>query len=128
MDSETLLFLLKCRHMNIPDRISRGLWSHPPIPFKECVDAIVAHLAVNEWFPHEWHKPIPGGPVADSVTIQKVGDDRFLCRLQRSHPTAYWVLAEASETSFDNAEDAARYYLKWGMMLPGDLDGWKVVR
>jgi hypothetical protein len=29
---------------------------------------------------------------------------------------------------FSNAHDAAVHYMKWDLNLPGDLDGWKVVK
>jgi len=37
------------------------------------------------------------------------------------------VLAEQTEKVFSSSQDAARYYLKWDLNLPGDLDGWTVV-
>ncbi len=126
MDNETLIFLLKGGHMNIPDRISRGLWPHPPIPFHTCVNAIVAYLAENEWFPYEWHQPKPGELVDEGITIQKLSDGRFLCRAQASHPINPGLLHSASERIFKSAEDATLFYLRWHLGLTRGLDGWKV--
>jgi hypothetical protein len=37
------------------------------------------------------------------------------------------MLAQTTERVFSNARDAARHFLKWDLLLPGDLDGWKVI-
>jgi hypothetical protein len=37
------------------------------------------------------------------------------------------VLAASSETVYSSAEDAVRGYLRWELLPPGDLDGWKVI-
>jgi hypothetical protein len=48
-------------------------------------------------------------------------------RAARAHPIKPHLLAESTERVFSSAEDVARYYLKWDLHLPGDLDGWKVI-
>ncbi len=45
-----------------------------------------------------------------------------------SNPLNPREVAHASEIVFTNAEDAARHYLKCDLHLPGDLDGWKVIK
>jgi hypothetical protein len=42
VDNETLLFLLKGGHLNMPDRIARGLWPHAPLSF----DTVANYLAI----------------------------------------------------------------------------------
>ena len=41
MYDATLLFLLKGGHLNVPDRIARSLWPHPPLT----LDAVTEYLA-----------------------------------------------------------------------------------
>jgi hypothetical protein len=38
------------------------------------------------------------------------------------------TVAEQAVHHFPKPEDAAAFYLKRALDLPGDLDGWKVVR
>jgi hypothetical protein len=64
MEGETLTMLLRGEYINMPERIQRGIWPHPPLSFSRV---------------------------------------------------------------FSSAKDAARYFLKWDLHLPGDLDGWKVI-
>jgi hypothetical protein len=59
--------------------------------------------------------------------IERQGNDRYVYRAARAHPGDPYVLAESIERVFSSAGHAARYYLKWDLHLPGDLDGWKVI-
>jgi len=47
-------------------------------------------------------------------------------RAQRSYAHDSHLVAEQGEKVFTLPEDAAKWYLKWALHLPGDLDGWKV--
>lgn len=127
MDEETLTMLLRGEHMNMPERVVRGVWPHPPLRFSE----VLAHLAklLNQyrWFPREWNPPREGAPVHEGGTVERIGPNRFMYRAVRAHPIQPQVVTESTERVFSNAEDAARYFLKWDMHLPGDLDGWKVI-
>jgi hypothetical protein len=67
------------------------------------------------------------GAICEGTTIHKIAPTRFICCGQSSHPAHPGVLNRASENVFDNAEDAVRWYLRWDVRLPGDLDGWKVI-
>jgi hypothetical protein len=122
MDADTLTFLLRGGHMNMPDRIERGAWPHPPLKFEDVMRHLVGVLESEEWFPNEW-KP-------DRVGEMGVIECRpwsYVYRCQRFHPTNPSVRADYIEKVFGTAEEAARCYLKWDLNLPGDLDGWKVV-
>jgi len=108
--------------MNMPDRIERGLWPHPPLKFEDVVRHLTRVLESEQWFPCEW-KP-------DRVGEMGVIERRpwsYVYRCQRFHPTNPSVRADYMETAFETADEAARHYLKSNFNLPGDLDGWKVI-
>jgi hypothetical protein len=129
VDNETLLFLLKGGHLSMPDRIARGLWPHVPLSF----DAVANYLAIvleqgDAWFPYRWEPHRPGEPVQEGGTIQRQQVNRYVYRTSAHHPLSPTTLSHTGETVFTNARGAALHYLKWDLHLPGDLDGWKVLK
>lgn len=78
-------------------------------------------------FPWEWERAEPGKPISEGGVIERQGASHYVYRAQRSHPTNRGLLAEQTEKLFSTSEEAARYYLKWDLNLPGNLDGWTVV-
>jgi hypothetical protein len=127
MDEEMLTRLLRGEHINMPERIARGMWPHPPLSFSEVLDHLIRLLNQHNWFPREW-KPHRGGEsVREGGTVERQGLDRYVYRAARAHPIQPHLLAESTERVFSNAEDVARFYLEWDLRLPGDLDGWKVI-
>ncbi len=127
MDEETLTTLLRGGHINMPERIERGLWPHPPLRFSEILSHLTRLLRQHRWFPREWQPHCEGEPVNEGGTIERQGLDRYVYRAARAHPIQPYILAESTERVFSSAEGAARYFLKWDLHLPGDLDGWKVI-
>ena len=127
MDSETLTFLLRGGHLNMPERIKRGLWPHPPLKYSEVVRHLARVLESEKWFPHEWKPVISGKPIWEGGVIERKTRWLYVYRTQRHHPIAPNVLAGQAKKIFISPKAAARYYLKWDLHLPGDLDGWKVV-
>ncbi len=127
MDSETLTFLLRGGHLNMPERIKRGLWPHPPLKFSEIVRHLVKVLESEKCFPREWKPAVPGESVFEGGVIECQSLSKYVYRTQRHHPINPNVLAEQTEMIFALSEEALRFYLKWDLNLPGDLDGWKVV-
>ena len=127
MDSESLTFLLRGGHYNVPDRIARGIWPHPPLPF----DALVEHLAQiiqkERWFPYEPKAHNIGEPVDEMGFIERVALDSFVYHAQRGSALNPCTIAESSKTPFRTAQEVARHYLRWSLHLPGDLDSWQVV-
>jgi hypothetical protein len=126
MDEETLTILLRGEHVNMPYRIEHGLWPHPPLRFAEISAHLVKLLEKERWFPREWKPHREGEPIREGGVIERK-EHRYVYRAVRSHPIEARLLAERVERVFPNAEEAARYYLKWDLHLPGDLDGWKVI-
>jgi hypothetical protein len=127
MDAETLTYLLRGGHLNVPERKARGLWPHPPLSFAEVVRHLTKVLEEERWFPLEWQPAAPGESIGECGVIERQSPTRYVYRVQRHHPLDPTVLAEQTEKVFRSAEAAARFYLKWDLHLPGDLDGWKVV-
>jgi hypothetical protein len=127
MDEETLSLLLRGEHINMPERIARGLWPHPSLKFSEVLAHLTRLLQQHRWFPSEWQPHSEGKPVREGGTIERQGLDRYVYRAARSNPIHPYILADSTERVFSSAEDAARHFLKWDLHLPGDLDGWKVV-
>lgn len=127
MDEETLTMLLRGQHINMPERMARGAWPHPPLSFDEVLAHLVNLLHRNKWFPRELQPRRDGEPVNEGGTIERQQPDRYIYRAARASPIQPHALAQGTEQIFSNAEEAARYYLTWDLCLPGDLDGWKVV-
>jgi hypothetical protein len=127
MNEETLTMLLRGEHINMPERIARGLWPHAPLSFSEVLAHLTNLLNQHRWFPREWQPHREGEPVHEGGIVERQGLARYMYRTARSYPTQPHVVAESAERVFSSAEDAARYFLKWDLHLPGDLDGWKVI-
>ena len=127
MEEETLTMLLRGEHINMPERIQRGIWPHPPLNFSEVLAHLTKLLSQQRWFPREWRPHRDGEYVHEGGTVERQGHDRYVYRAARAHPAQLQVVAESTERVFSSAEDAARYFLKWDLHLPGDLDGWKVI-
>jgi hypothetical protein len=127
MDSKTLTFLLRGGHLNMPERVERGMWPHPPLKLSDVVRRLASVLESERWFPREWKPAVPGEPVWEGGVIERQSASKYVYRAQRPHPAVPNLLAEETEEIFTAPQDAARHYLKWDLILPGDLDGWKVV-
>jgi len=128
MDSNTLTFLLKGGHLNMPERTELGLWPHPPLKFSDVVRHLAGVLESGKSFPRGWKPAVPGEPVWEGGVIEPKARWLYVYRAQRHHPLNPTGLAEKIEKLFFSSKAAARYYLKWDLSLPGNLDGWKVVR
>lgn len=109
------------------ERIARGVWPHPPLNLSEVLAHLTKILNQRRWFPREWQAHREGAPVPEGGTIECQSIDRYVYRAARAHPVQPHVLAESTERVFSSAEEAARFYLKWDLHLPGGLDGWTVI-
>jgi hypothetical protein len=127
MDAETLTFLLAGGHLNMEERIGRGLWPHPPIPYESVVQHLTELVAHRRWFPVEWRPHKPGEPVREGGIVENRGLE-FIYRNGASHPLSPVLLNGQVELTFIDPRDAAEHYLKWDLRLPGRLDGWVVER
>ena len=127
MDVVTLTFLLGHGHLNMQERVERGVWPHPPLKFDDVLRHLVQVLETEQWFPPAWRPAVPGEAICEGGAIERQSSSRYVYHWQRSDPLNPCLLAEQGETAFTSAEAVARHYLKWDLHLPGDLDGWKVI-
>lgn len=127
MDTESLDYLLRGGHYNMPDRIARGIWPHAPLKMGDLVAHIVASLDREPWFPRAWVPRANGEIIDDVMVIEKQTANRFVVRSRRASVYDLRQIGEQSEKTFGNGKEAARHYLKWELNLPGDLDSWKVI-
>lgn len=128
MDLETLTALLRGQHFSVSDRTARGAWPHPPLRFSDLVRRVVQVLEEEGCFPAPSCLVQPGAPIPEGGVIVKLTGNRYVYRYQRPQASNSYTLAEKSELVFSTAEEAADHYLVWDLHLPGDLDGWKVIR
>lgn len=127
MDNDTLLFLLKGGHMDMPTRIAKKLWPHPPLLLSECIDVLLDFLKSNKYFPVSWVEKKNGELIGDLMIVEKVDENNFLCKYRYSDPVNLLKISSIGEKAFKSGYEAAKYYLQHELYLPGDLDGWKVV-
>lgn len=127
MDEEILTILLRGGHINMPERIARGAWPHPPLTLAEVLSHLTKLIQQCKWFPREYEPHHKGQPVHEGGTIERQESDRYVYRAARAHPIQPYELAQSTERIFLRADDAARHYLRWDLNLSCDLDGWKVI-
>jgi len=127
MDDESLTEILSGRHFSMVERAQRGLWPHPPLRFDDIVGRLAAVLRERDWFPRAFTPARPGDAVADFTAVERRADGTFVVHGQRSGPTPATIGASGAKV-FATAEAAAGFFLEAEFNLPGDLDGWKVVR
>lgn len=99
------------------ERIEKGLWPHSPLKYAQVLEHLTAVVQNQEWFPHDISTQIGG------IIIQNIKNE-FIC-----HCLAYdaWGRRKRDKHyKFRDAQDAADFYLKKELHLPGDLDGWTV--
>lgn len=127
MDKETLLFLLKEGHMDMSNRIGKGLWPHPPLHLKDCVIVIIEALEQDKYFPYCWIDKQDGELIDDIAVIEKINCEKFVFHYREASPSNLRKISIREEKNFKTSQAAAEYYLRKVLRLPGDLDGWKVV-
>src|SRR6266446_4091043 len=113
MDSKMLTSLLRGGHLDVPERIKRGLWSHPETELSAVVGHLAKALQSEKWFSREWKPAVFGELVWEGGVIERQSPSRYVYRSERTQPTNPNMLAEQTEKVFSSAEDAAHYYWKW---------------
>ena len=127
MDTETLTYLLRGGHISTSERIERGIWPHDSLKFSDLVQHLAGILRSEKWFPCEWEPAIPGKAIREGGVIERKSRFLYIYRYQRHHALNPTILAGQSQKYFVSSRIAARFYLKWDLILPGNLDGWKVI-
>lgn len=111
----------------MPTRISKKIWPHPPISLNECINLILDFLKLNKYFPISWVEKKDGELIGDSMIIEKVNENKFICKYRYSDPVNLLKISETGEKVFKFGYEAVKFYLQHELHLPGDLDGWKVI-
>ncbi len=126
MSPDILTFLLRGGHLNVEERKARGLWPNEQLRYSEVLDHLVSIIQSAEWFPRRMPDHKQGDLVYEGTVIQNVSPSRFICHSRRPSVYDLRALAEQSQKEFSKAKDAAEFYLKWELQLPGRLDSWVV--
>ncbi|MDD2272169.1 MAG: hypothetical protein PHP95_10860 [Desulfuromonadaceae bacterium] len=126
MPKEILTLLLRGKHINVEERKASGLWPNETLLYPEVLEHLATVIQREEWFPRRMPVHKPGDLVYEGTVIQRASPTQFICHSRR--PSAYDLrtIAEESKQEFTNAKDAAEFYLKWELNLPGSLDSWPV--
>jgi hypothetical protein len=126
MPPEILTFLLCGGHLNVEERKAKGLWPNEKLRYSEVLDHLVNVIEHEEWFPRKMPVHKNGDLVYEGTVIQKISPLLFICHSRR--PSVYDLRAVAADEQkeFKKAKDAAKFYLKWELQLPGSLDSWIV--
>ena len=136
MSPETLTALLRGEHIDTRQLEELDLLPRETLRHREVVDHLAGVITRNDWFPRPWMEHVPGQSVDETVVIERLGAGRrrwpgaprFVCHARRHAATEPRALVEEARKRFWSARRAAEFYLRFQLGLPGDLDGWKVVR
>lgn len=126
MPPEILTRLLAGEHFNVEERKAIGLWPPETLRYEEVVGHLVSILKSRQWFPQSPEASAQGSAVREGIYVHQEASDRFVCIAQRTRANDPTTLAEKTGTVFRSPREAAEYYLKWELNLPGRLDGWPV--
>jgi hypothetical protein len=140
MPPEILTALLRGEHLGAEQREELGLLPEEALRYRDVVAHLAGVISRYDWFPRPWEEHVPGQSVDETIVIQNLrlgagagrrrwpGAPRFVCHARRHAATDPRALVEEAHKRFWSARRAAEFYLHFQLGLPGDLDGWKVVR
>lgn len=126
MPPEILTRLLAGEHFNVEERKALGLWPPETLRYSDVARHLSSVLESRQWFPQELKASAGGSAVREGIYIHREAPDRFVCIAQSTRADDTAVVAEKTERIFKSSGEAAEYYLKWELNLPGRLDGWSV--
>jgi len=126
MPPDILTFLLRGGHLNVEERKEKGLWPNESLRYSEVLDHLAGVVQSEEWFPRRMPEHTQGNLVYEGTVVQRISPSRFLCHSRRPSVCDLRTVAEESHTEFRSAREAAEFYLKWELNLPGRLDSWPV--
>jgi hypothetical protein len=126
MPPDILTLLLRGGHLNVEERKEKGLWPNERLRYSEVLNHLSAVVEQEEWFPRPMPEQKPGELVYEGTVIQRVSPSRFICHSRRPSVYDLCIVAEESQKEFRKAREAAEFYLKWELNLPGRLDSWIV--
>lgn len=128
MPAHILTYLLKGGHLNVEERKKLELWPNETLVYENILEHLIGIIEREEWFPRNLSEDNDGSCIKEGIIIHNRGHNKFICHSIRTSMTDIDKIAEKSEIEFNNARDAAIYYLKWELHLPGRLDSWPVIK
>jgi hypothetical protein len=126
MPPDILTFLLRGGHLNVEERQAKGLWPNERLQYSEVLDHLANVIQQEEWFPRMMPEHKAGDLVYEGTVVQRVSPSRFMCHSRKPSVYDLGTVAEESHQEFRGAREAAEFYLKWELNLPGRLDSWIV--
>lgn len=126
MPSEILTRLLKGGHINVVERKKLGLSSVDVLKYEDVLRHLEEILSNGGWFPFDPNKGNLSATVTEGIFIYKKQSDSYECTVKRSRAENSNVVTEEKKMIFKSAGEAAAYYLKWELSLPGKLDSFRV--
>jgi len=126
MPPDVLTYLLRGGHLNVEERQAKGLWPNERLRYSEVLDHLTALIEQAEWFPGRMPDHRPGDFVSEGNVVQRVSSAQFVCHGRRHLAHDPRTMAEEWHREFPTAREAAEFYLKWQLNLPGRLDSWIV--
>jgi len=114
--------LLLGEHIYPEERKQLGITPTTKIKINDLVTFLASEINRTNRFPPEANKDSLS-PTHEGVIVTKTSEKRFVCLSKRTLAGNPMVIAEQAETVFRNAQEAATFFLKWALCLPGRLDG-----
>ena len=121
MPSSIIFRLLLGEHISSPERKELGITPETRIKLKDLVQFLAVEICKTKRFPPETEDNL--SPMYEGIIIVKISESKFVCLSKRAWADNPNVIAEQTETVFNNAKDAAKFFLQWDCCLPGRLDG-----
>lgn len=138
---DILTALLRGEHIDVERRETLGLRPEETLRYADVAAHLAGVISRSEWFPRPWVEHVSGEYVDENIVVQNLragrdgagrrrwpGSPRYVCHARRHATLDPTALVEEAHRPFWSARRAARFYLRFQLGLPGDLDGWKVVR
>ena len=114
MPPDILTRLLRGENFDVEQRRALGLWPGETLRYSEIRDRLSELLQVQEWFPQ---MPVP----SEAIYVHRRGPDDYRCVVWPGQG------GKSTERFFSTSLEAADFYMKWELHLPGVLDSWAVV-
>lgn len=127
MPPEILTRLLKGEHFNVEQRKELGLWPSETLNYADVLKHLSSILVRQEWFPFGLERNDSNETIYEGIIIHRESDDCYRCYAKHALATDPTIKSEESEVIYKTPMEAAEYYLRWALNLPGSLDGWPVV-
>ena len=122
LPSSVIYRLLLGEHIYPQEREKLGINQTTKIKFNDLVSFLANEIKNTNRFPPVTQKESLS-PVYEGKVITKITGNKFICFSKRTYADNPDIIAENAETIFNNAEEAAKFFLKWDLCLPGRLDG-----